>query len=221
MVPPSAEMRLHLNHVVNALVNETKGGTPRDHIASVVDESYEEIAEHAKIETFLPILTLRHARSILMAQDYASGKRLKDFTGVLVACRSNRGRSQAAAALFRFYAPGLLLVLSAGTAPAEEPRERVVTYLREHGVELTDYPKRVRSEYIDLADHVVILQPGVDLPLPQGTDVEFWDIPELTSQMSEEDVEAILRDVDDHVRVTLARIQPDLDFPPSIFEARV
>lgn len=217
----SPEMRLHLQHVVNAMVNESGGAIPREHLTQVVDDAYQEIAEHARIETFIPILTLRHARLLLDTEAYATGRKPKDFIGVLIICKRNRGRSQVAAALFRFYAPGLVTVQSAGLDPALQPRDAVVSYLRERGVELTDYPKKVRPRYIDLADHIIFLGNSSEIDLPADKDVEYWEIGHYGESATFDHIAATTREIDQHVRATISRILPDHQMPPSIFESRV
>lgn len=211
-------MRGHLEHVVNSLVNETRGSVDRERIREVVYEAYDEIAATAKFEQFIPILAMRQARLLLQTRLVASGEREKDTTNVLLVCGTNAGRSQVAASLLRFYAPGRLEVVSAGQGPAEEVIPEVVAYMRDHGVELTDYPKRLRPEYIEVADHVVFVGSN-QAQVPAGKDLEQWPIPHMTGLDREQMHEAI-HGIDERVRGFIARVAPDVDTPPSIFEVR-
>lgn len=216
---PDLVMEGHLNHIVNALVNETRGTVDRDELRGLVDEAYEEVAEHARIETFLPILTMRQARTLLEARQMDRGERPKDATAILLVCGHNSGRSQVAAALIRFYAAGHAQVVSAGQDPDDDVKDDVVAYMREHGVELTDYPKRLRPEYIRLADHIILVgsnEAEIDDPTK---DVERWSIPH-TSGLDWEQLGGVIHEIDAKVRAFVARALPDVDMPPSIFEQR-
>lgn len=211
-------MRGHLEHVVNSLVNETRGSIDREQIRAVVYDAYGEIAPGAKFDQFIPILTMRQARLLLQAKEYAEGRRPKDFTAVLLICGPNAGRSQVAAALLRFYAPGRLHVVSAGQNPGEETNPNVIAYMRERGVELTDYPKRLRPEFIGLADYIVFVGSN-DAQVPPDKDTERWPIPHMTG-LNRDEMRDAIQEIDDRVRGFIARVLPDVQLPPSIFERR-
>jgi len=218
MVEMDLIMQGHLDHVVNSLVNETRGATDRETIRGLVYEAYEEIAADAKFDQFIPILTLRQARLLLEMRERLSGKRQKQAESVLIVCGTNAGRSQVAAALLRFYAPGLLDVVSAGQNPREGINEDAVAYMRERGVELTDYPKRLRTEYIQLADHIIFAGSN-EADVPEDKDVERWPIPHTTG-LDRDALEDAVRMIDDRVRGFLGRVLPQAEIPPSILEVR-
>jgi arsenate reductase len=211
-------MQGHLDHVVNSLVNETRGGTDRDTIREVVYEAYDEIAADAKFEQFIPILTMRQARLLLQMRDRMANPRENEPETVLIVCGTNAGRSQVAAALLRFYAPGLLEVVSAGQNPREGINEDAVAYMRDHGVELTDYPKRLRPEYIGLADHIIFAGSN-SADVPTEKDTERWPIPHTTG-LDRAALEDAVQMIDDRVRAFIARVLPDAEIPASIFEVR-
>jgi arsenate reductase len=210
-------MRGHLDHVVNALVNESRGAVEREQISSVVDEAYEEVSEGARIEQFIPILTMRQARLLLTARQRLSEESGTD-TDVLLVCGTNAGRSQVAASLLRFYAPGYLDVVSAGQNPAEQTLPEVVAYMREHGVELTDYPKRLRPEFVELADHIVFVGSN-DTEVPPDKDTERWPIQHMTG-LDRDEMRQAIGEIDDRVRAFIRRVLPDVELPPSIFRRR-
>ena len=211
-------MRGHLEHVVNSLVNETRGSIGRDEMREVVYDAYEEIAAGAKFDQFIPILTMRQARLLLDARQYRSGSKRKDFLSVLLVCGTNAGRSQVAAALLRFYAPGRLDVVSAGQDPAQATNPEVVTFMHEHGVELTDYPKRLRPEFIDMADHIVFVGSN-DAAVPPDKDTERWPIPHMTG-LDREAMREAIEGIHVRVRDFAARVLPGAQLPPSIFDRR-
>lgn len=211
-------MRGHLDHVVNTLVNESRGSVDREQIRSVVDEAYEEVSEGARIEQFIPILTMRQARLLMTARQRLAEGPETDTASVLLVCGTNAGRSQVAASLLRFYAPGLLDVVSAGQNPGEETIPEVVAYMREHGVELTDYPKRLRPEFVEGADYIVFVGSN-KTEVPADKDLERWPIPHMSGLDRDEMREAIGQ-IDDRVRAFIRRVLPEADLPPSIFRRR-
>ncbi len=211
-------MRAHLEHVVNALVNETGGSIGREDIRDAVFDAYSEIAPGAKFDQFIPILTMRQARLLLDTRAYRSGAKAKESRSVLLVCGTNAGRSQVAAALLRFYAPGRLRVVSAGQDPAEETNAEVVAYMRDRGVELTDYPKRLRPEFVEVADYIIFVGSN-DTEVPQDVDVERWPIPHMTG-LSRDEMREAIAGIDSRVRAFIMRVLPDVHLPASIFDLR-
>lgn len=215
MIPYDDEMARHLRHVVDGLVNETGGRVERSEIQEAVDDAFEELAEEARLAQYLPILTARQARLLLNTRQHERGERPSDFTRVLIACPTNSGRSQSAAALLRFYVPGHVEVISAGDQAAGEVKPVVIEYLREHGVELTDYPKRIRPEFIRTADHIVMLgHPNVEIP--PDKDLEVWAGPRM-STLDDQESRSAIRDIDAQVLALIRRILPDVEPPTSVF----
>lgn len=214
MIELDAEMRSHLEAVVGDLVNATDGVVPRDHLTDLVIDSFHAIAKNATIAQFLPVLAGRYAQTQLRAEDLDSGRLLKDKPEVLILCEQNRGRSQATAALLRFYAPGKLQVESAGSNPGNTPNSRVLAFLRERGVQLTDYPKPFTDKMVKVADHVIVIG-NLSRPLPPVLNQNriFWDIPDVEEADSPE-IAAGIRQIDSNVRDALTAWLPDLELPP-------
>lgn len=216
MIELDDEMRSHLEAVVDGLVNSTNGEIPRDQLTDLVDDSFHAVAKHATIAQFLPVLAGRYAQTQLRAEDIDSGRLLKDKPEVLVLCEQNRGRSQAAAALLRFYAPGELQVESAGSDPGKTPNSRVLAFLREHGVTLTDYPKPFTDKMVRVADHLVVIG-DLSRPLPPILNQNriYWDIPDVEEADRPEIAES-MQLVDFDVREAVTAWLPDLELPPPV-----
>lgn len=216
MIELDDEMRAHLEAVVDDLVNTTDGVVPRDHLTDLVTDSFHAVAKNATIAQFLPVLAGRYAQTQLRAEEIDSGRLLKNKPEVLILCEQNRGRSQAAAALFRFYAPGELQVESAGSDPGETPNSRVLAFLREHGVKLTDYPKPFTEKMVRVADHVVVIG-DLSRPLPPilNQNRAFWDIPDVEEADRPEIVES-MKQIDSKVRDAVRDWLPDLELPPPV-----
>lgn len=211
-------MRARLDHVVNALVNESRGVVERDQIRGLVDEAYEEISDGARIEQFIPVLTMRQARLLMESRRRLLHPSPQDRTVVLLVCGTNAGRSQVAASLLRFYAPGLLDVVSAGQNPGEETNPEVINYMRERGVELTDYPKRLRPEFVQAADHIIFVGSN-DAEVPADTDTERWPIQHMTG-LNRDEMRDAIEEIDERVRAFIRRVLPDLKLPPSVLGRR-
>lgn len=220
MIELDAEMRAHLNSVVDDLVNATDGAIPRDELAPRVDAAFETLAANATIARFLPILAERYVQTQLRAEHLDSGKLLKDKPEVLIVCERNRGRSQAAAALFRFYAPGEFHVESAGCHPGKAPSSRVLGYLREHGVQLTDFSKPFTDKMVRVADHLVVIgELSKELPDVPGQERTYWAIPD-PEEADRAEIAEIMGEVDRSVRESLAKWLPDLSLHKSVVGAR-
>jgi len=118
---------------------------------------------------------------------------------VLVACRQNAGRSQAAAALLRHYSGDRILVLSGGSEPADEVHPQVRSVLAERGLEPEGRPKRFDAEMVQAADVVVTMGCGEECPYYPGRTYVDWEVPDPHGRPLE-DVRAIVNDIDHRVQ---------------------
>ncbi len=203
---------MQLRSVVDGLVNHTGGAFSRERLTTLVDKLYDEMSATATIQTFVPVLVGRAALTQVRAEQIQAGEVLKTMPEVLIVCQANAGRSQAAAALFRYYAPGLLYVVSAGVSPLGHVLEEVTNGLAGHGVYLTDIPKKYTQEMLDVADHLIIVgEVQEELPARGEQDRHHWaDIPQI-EDVRFADVPQVLIDIDQRVRSTLAEWMPDLE----------
>ena len=219
MIELDDEMRAHLNAVVDDLVNSTDGAYTREDLSARVDAAFAALAENATIARFLPVLAGRYVETQIRAEHLDAGVLLKDKPEVLVLCEHNRGRSQGAAALFRFYAPGELHVESAGCEPGKTPNSRVQAFLREHGVQLIDYPKPFTDQMVRVADHLIVIGDlTCEIPDVPGQTRTAWPIadPEVADGP---EIDRIMREVDASVRDSLAGWLPNLGLHKSIVGA--
>lgn len=118
---------------------------------------------------------------------------------VLVACRKNAGRSQAAAALLRHYAGDRVEVLSGGSEPADEVHPEVRVVLAERGLEPEQLPKRFDAAMVQAADVVVTMGCGEECPYYPGRTYLDWEVEDPHGQPVER-VRAIVDDIDARVR---------------------
>lgn len=124
---------------------------------------------------------------------------------VLVACRKNAGRSQAAAALLRDYAGDRIEVLSGGSEPADEVHPQMRTVLGERGLTPEDQPKRFDAAMVQAADVVVTMGCGEECPYYPGRTYLDWEVDDPNGQPVER-VREIVDDIDQRVRALLAEL---------------
>jgi protein-tyrosine-phosphatase len=204
------QIEQHLSIVVDALINHTHGAIPRQEIETLVDDIYDEMAPTATVENFLPVFVGRAALERLQEELPQAEAELRQRPEVLIVCQQNAGRSQAAAALFRHYAPGLLFVESAGLAPADRLQPAVLEVLAAHGVHLIDEAKALRPEMLERADHVIVLG-DIDL------DGVRWDLPQL-EESSPGQVADVMQRIDGLVREALGEWFPDLELAEPVMQ---
>jgi len=118
---------------------------------------------------------------------------------VLVACRKNAGRSQAAAALLRHYGGDHVEVLSGGSEPADEVHPEVRAVLAERGLHPESTPKRFDAAMVQAADVVVTMGCGEECPYYPGRTYLDWEVEDPHGRPVEE-VRVIVDDIDARVR---------------------
>jgi protein-tyrosine-phosphatase len=206
------QIELQLRHVVDGLVNHTGGTLTRERLTAIVDEFYEELSSTAHIQTFVPVMVGRAALTQVRAELIQAGEVLKTMPEVLIVCQENAGRSQAAAALFRYYAPGRLYVVSAGVRPKGHVLEEVTNGLASQGVYLTDIPKRYSPEMLAVADHLIVIGAVDEEFAPvDGQDRHHWDDISPIEDVDPTAIPAVLHEIEDRVRRQLALWLPEMD----------
>ena len=125
---------------------------------------------------------------------------MKTKPTVLFICKHNAGRSQLGAALLELAAPERYTATSAGITPAEAVNPSIAATVRELGLDITDRtPRKVTVELLEAADIVVLMKPGLELPVtPRGTVLE-WSFPD-PSSWSPEDVRPMRDAVGDRIQ---------------------
>jgi arsenate reductase len=124
---------------------------------------------------------------------------------VLVACRKNAGRSQAAAALLRALAGDAVEVLSGGSEPADAVHPEVRAVLAERGLTVEATPQRFDEAMVRAADVVVTMGCGEECPFVPGRRYLDWPVQDPHGQ-DLDTVRAIVDDIDGRVRGLLAEL---------------
>ena len=124
---------------------------------------------------------------------------------VLVACRKNAGRSQAAAAILRDLAGDRVVVLSGGSEPADAVHPEVRGVLAERGLDVDDVPKAFDDAMVKSADVVVTMGCGEECPYFPGKLYIDWEVEDPHGRPVAE-VRDIVDDIDGRVRGLLERL---------------
>jgi arsenate reductase (thioredoxin) len=98
---------------------------------------------------------------------------------VLFVCLHNAGRSQISEALLQRAAGGEHEARSAGTTPADQVHESVVTVMRELDIDLgRSKPRLLTTELAQWADIVITMGCGDACPVIPGKRYIDWDLPD-------------------------------------------
>lgn len=201
-----------LEKVVDDLVARTGGSLHRTDLRRAVHREYARIADGATVTGFLPILT---ERAVLAQIEAGALDDLltHELPKVVVVDAHNSTRSQCAAALIRYYAPGRYSVSSAGFSPTSYVNPVVGEVLGEIGLSLTDEPQTVTPAMVAEAAHVIaIADTDSDAAHPAleaaAGKLEVWIVP-APDHGDRADLEGALANVDARVRNFLLTLEPD------------
>ncbi|HEX7834076.1 MAG TPA: metalloregulator ArsR/SmtB family transcription factor [Pseudolysinimonas sp.] len=176
-------------------------------VGRYVHESYELLAERARIKRYLPSLTARFAADRLSALARDGARTIGATPEVLFVCVQNAGRSQMAAAILRHLAGDGVVVRTAGSEPADAVRSVVVSALDEIGVPLGgEFPKPLTDEVVRAADVVITMGCGDACPVYPGRRYLDWDLQDPVGQPIAR-VREIRDDIDARVRELLPTLR--------------
>ncbi len=193
-----------LERIADDLAPRFAGVLSAETVDRYVRESYELLAERARITRYLPSLTARFAADRLSA--VASAEHPDGKPRVLFVCVQNAGRSQLAAAILRSIAGDAVTVLTAGSAPVDAINPFVVSALDEVGVPVgAEFPKPLTDEVVRAADVVVTMGCGDACPVYPGRRYLDWDLPD-PAALSLEGVRSVRDDIEARVRLLLSEM---------------
>ena len=178
----------HLTKLVNAgiLGREQQGKWAYYSIASDFDTQFlDVVAKH------VPQQTTRRKEAAV--------------TKILFACRQNAGRSQMAAAIAQELAASDVIIMSAGTEPAEEVHPEVRDALAAIGLEPFAQPEKLDPTKAKMADWVITMGCGESCPIFPGTHYEDWEVADPSEEPTEV-VREIRDDITKRVKELLSRI---------------
>jgi arsenate reductase (thioredoxin) len=124
---------------------------------------------------------------------------------ILFACVHNAGRSQMAAAWFNALCdPRVARAISAGTQPADQVHPRVITAMKEAGIDLTSArPQLLTEQLARSADLLVTMGCGDACPIIPGIEGQDWPLADPRGQ-SLEAIRAIRDEIQRRVTAMLA-----------------
>ncbi|WP_328497902.1 arsenate reductase ArsC [Streptomyces sp. NBC_00414] len=154
-----------------------RGHFSAETIQRVVTDSYDRLAQHARVHSHLVVLAEHLAPERLDALAHAERTPGVGPPRVLSVCAHNADRSQMAAALLDHRAAGRMAVSSAGTHPASDVEPAVVQILTEAGLNLTEaFPKPLTDEVVQAADIVITMGCADACPVVPGRRYLDWPI---------------------------------------------
>ncbi len=196
------------DRIVNQLAYRYDGLFTRDRIDALFHDSYDRLAETARVTVFLPTLAEKLTVQRLDALAQAEGKIAKRVPEALFVCVGNAGRSQMAAALARHHAGTRLHIRTGGSDPHDAIYPEVERVMAETGLSLAEeFPKPLTNEVLAAADVVVTMGCGEHCPVLPGRRYEDWTIDDPAGQPPDR-VRAIRDDIDRHVQTLLAELLP-------------
>ncbi|KMS75618.1 arsenate reductase [Streptomyces viridochromogenes] len=186
-----------------------RGRFSAETIQRLVIDSYERLAEHARVRTHLVVLAEHLTTERLDALAHIEGAPGCGLPRVPFVCSHNAGRSQMAAALLAHRAGGHVVVSSAGTDPAAEVEPVVAQTLTEAGADFADaFPKPLTDEVVQAADIVITVGCGDACPVLPGRRYLDWPVtdPEGAPIAVVRHIRHIRDEIDAHITELLASL---------------
>lgn len=159
------------------LATRHKGHFSVETVQQLLVDSYQRLAEPARVRTHLVVLAEHLTAERLDALAHIRGLPGDRLPRVLFVCGHNAGRSQMAAALLAQRAGERVVVSSAGTDPVADVEPYVAQVLLERELDLGDaYPKPLTGEVVQAADIVITMGCGDACPVVDGPRYLDWPV---------------------------------------------
>ena len=199
----ASHQRLALRTALKNLVEEFDGIFGVETIELFLQTSYDQFADRAKINNFLPLMAERFARQRLRALAKVEGKADDGLPTVLFLCVHNAGRSQMALGWFNHLAGDRAVAWSGGSEPGIEVNPAAIEAMAEVGIDVTgEYPKPWTDEIVRAADVVITMGCGDACPIFPGKRYEDWALEDPEGQ-SVDAVRPIRDEIGGRVRTLL------------------
>ena len=163
----TVDQRLSLSTAARHLAREFDGVFGEETIELFLATSYDQFADRAKFNHFLPLMAERFARQRLKALAKEEGKANDGLPVVLFLCVHNAGRSQ----------------MALGWQPADKVNPAAVEAMAEVGIDITgEFPKPWTDEIVQAADVVITMGCGDACPIFPGKRYEDWTLDDPAGQ---------------------------------------
>lgn len=193
-----------LERIATDLAVRYRGVFAPETVRAKVVESYELLARRSQSPR-LASRTAAFAAARLDALKRAQGTS-GPIPAILFVCVQNAGRSQIAAGILRQLAGERVQVGTAGSEPAADVRNAIVSALDEIGVPLGDeFPKPLTDEAVRGADVIVTMGCGDACPIYPGRRYVDWQLEDPVGK-SPDQVRMIRDEIDRRVRALLAEL---------------
>ena len=171
------DQRVSLSTAARRLASEFDGVFGEETIELFLATSYDQFADRAKFNHFLPLMAERFARQRLRALAKVEGKAHDGLPTVLFLCTHNAGRSQMAMGWFQRLAGDRAVAWSGGSEPGIEINPAAIAAMAEVGIDITDeFPKPWTDEIVRAADVVITMGCGDACPIFPGKRYEDWEL---------------------------------------------
>lgn len=205
----SPDQRVLLRHAARGLAEEFDGIFGEETIDLFLATSYDQFADRAKVNNFLPLMAERFARQRLKALARVEGRSKDGLPTVLFLCVHNAGRSQMALGWFNHLAGGRAVAWSGGSEPGNEVNPAAIDAMAEVGIDIrAEFPKPWTDEIVQAADVVVTMGCGDACPLFPGKRYEDWVLDDPAGQ----GVDAV-RPIRDEIERRVRGLLASLDVP--------
>jgi protein-tyrosine-phosphatase len=175
------DQRVSLSKAATTLAEEFEGVFGEETIELFLATSYDQFADLAKFNHFLPLMAERFARQRLKALAKVEGKADDGLPTVLFLCVHNAGRSQMALGWFNRLAGDRAVAWSGGSEPGLEVNRAAIEAMAEVGIDITEeFPKPWTDEIVQAADVVVTMGCGDACPIFPGKRYEDWTLDDPT-----------------------------------------
>lgn len=172
-------------------------------IDSILDDVIAELSGCAKVTNFLPVLAEREATERIKAE---SG--CKDFAPrqeILFADSHGSGRSQIATALAYHLVGDEVFIRTIGLNPEDGLNPRVVTALRDRGVDTSRLTQKAITPRVSHRADVVVLMGIEETPAVPGDRYVEWGIAD-PAEATDAELSAIIDDIEAKLRALLAEL---------------
>ena len=202
----TVDQRLSLTTAARNLSREFDGVFGEETIELFLATSYDQFADRAKFNHFLPLMAERFARQRLKALAKVEGKATDGLPTVLFLCTHNAGRSQMALGWFQHLAGDRAVAWSGGSEPGIEINPAAIEAMAEVGIDITDeFPKPWTDEILRAADVVITMGCGDACPIFPGKRYEDWELDD-PAGLDLAAVQPIRDAIRDHVEALLASL---------------
>ena len=200
------DQRLALKMAATRLQTEFADTFGVETIERFLHSSYDQFANRASVDNFLPLLAERFARQRLHAMAKVEGRRSDGKPIMLFLCTHNAGRSQMAMGFFTHLAGDAAVAWSGGSEPGEQVNPAAVAAMAERGIDISgEYPKPWTNEIVQAADVVITMGCGDACPIFPGRRFEEWVLEDPAGQTVDA-VRTIRDEIERRVRQLLAEL---------------